>query len=96
MKDNTMRKITLTSVPMFNAPGMLRWARHFYRMTNCPKKDRKYFLGVMESWVIDKKTAKYCLECPDCYLEWDDEAEKVTITIEPDFKPFVVTVEVKI
>lgn len=83
MKDNTMERIIcLVSVEMFNAPGMLRWARHFYRMTNCSKKDKKYFLGVMEAWVKDKATAKYCLECPDDVIVWDDKEQTATITIK--------------
>jgi hypothetical protein len=73
-------KICLVSVNMFNAPGMLRWARHFYRMPSCSKKDKKYFLGVMEAWIPEKKTAKYCLECPDDVIEWADD--NVTITIK--------------
>jgi hypothetical protein len=51
-------------------------------MTNCSKKDKKYFLGVMEAWIPDKKTAKYCLECPDEVIEWDDTAQTATITIK--------------
>jgi len=83
MKDNTMnKKICLVSVDMFNAPGMLRWARHFYRMPSCSKQDKKYFLGVMQAWVKDKTTAKYCLECPDDVIEWDDIAKTATITIK--------------
>lgn len=76
------KKICLISVEMFNAPGMLRWARHFYRMRSCSKKDKKYFLGVMEAWIPEKKTAKYCLECPDDVIEWDTDNETVTITIK--------------
>jgi len=77
-----MKKLKLVSVPMFNAPGMLRWARHFYRMTNCSKKDKKYFLGVMEAWIPDKKTAKYCLECADEFIEWNVDEEFVTIIVD--------------
>jgi hypothetical protein len=51
-------------------------------MTNCSKKDKKYFLGVMQAWVKDKTTAKYCLECPDDVIEWDDIAQTATITIK--------------
>jgi hypothetical protein len=51
-------------------------------MTNCSKKDKKYFLGVMEAWVTDKATAKYCLECPDDVIQWDDTAQTATITIK--------------
>lgn len=72
-------KIALTSVPMFNAPGMLRWARHFYRMPGCSKQDKKYFLGILKAWVNDNKRAKYCLECDDSFIEWEDDI--VTITI---------------
>jgi hypothetical protein len=83
MKENTMdKKICLVSVEMFNAPGMLRWARHFYRMPSCSKQDKKYFLGVMEAWIPEKKTAKYCLDCPDDVIEWDEENNNVTITIK--------------
>ena len=46
------------------------------------EKDKKYFLGVMEAWISDKKTAKYCLECPDDVIEWDDIAQTATITIK--------------
>jgi hypothetical protein len=75
-------KICLASVEMFNAPGMLRWARHFYRMRSCSKQDKKYFLGVMEAWIPDKKTAKYCLECPDDVIEWNYEERSATITVK--------------
>ena len=85
MKDNTMNtKIALVSVPMFNAPGMLRWARHFYRMKNASKQDKKYFLGILKAWVHSDKRAKYCLECDDRFIEWEDEV--VTITIIEDTK----------
>lgn len=77
------KKICLTSVEMFNAPGMLRWARHYYRMNNCSTQDRKYFMGVMEAWVGKKKLAKYCLECPDTFIEWEEDL--VTITVDEDF-----------
>jgi|TARA_R110000868_G_scaffold13161_18_gene61942 hypothetical protein len=83
MKDNTMNtKIALVSVPMFNAPGMLRWARHFYRMKNASKQDKKYFLGVLKAWVKSDKRAKYCLECEDSFIEWEDDVVTVTIVEE--------------
>ena len=75
-----MKKLKLVSVPMFNAPGVLCWARHFYRMTNCSGKDKKYFLGVMRSWV--QRDAKYCLECADEFIEWNVDEEFVTITVD--------------
>jgi hypothetical protein len=49
-------------------------------MPSCSKKDKKYFLGVMEAWIPEKKTARYCLECPDDVIEWEDD--NVTITIK--------------
>ena len=75
-------KLALVSVPMFNAPGMLRWARHFYRMKNASKQDKKYFLGILKAWVNSEKRAKYCLECPDDVIQWDDTAQTATITIK--------------
>lgn len=75
-------KICLLSVPMFNAPGMLRWARHFYRMPNGSKSDKKYVLGVLKAWVNNTKRAKYCLECDDSFIEWDNESVTITIVEE--------------
>ena len=77
-------RIALVSVPMFNAPGMLRWARHYYRMRGASKKDKKYFLGILKAWVHSEKRAKYCLECDDSMIEWDDDV--VTITIDEEKK----------
>lgn len=75
-------RIALVSVPMFNAPGMLRWARHYYRMSGASKKDKKYFLGILKAWVHSEKRAKYCLECDDSFLEWEDDVVTVTIIEE--------------
>lgn len=75
-------KIALVSVPMFNAPGMLRWARHYYRMRGASKQDKKYFLGILKAWVHSEKRAKYCLECDDSFLEWEDDVVTVTIIEE--------------
>jgi len=75
-------KIALVSVPMFNAPGMLRWARHFYRMSNASKQDKKYFLGILKAWVHSEKRAKYCLECDDSFIEWADDVVTITIVEE--------------
>jgi hypothetical protein len=72
------KKYCLTGNPMFNAPGMLRWARHFYRMESASKQDKKYFLGVLEAWTQNKRLAKYFLECPNDVIEWEDD--RVTIT----------------
>lgn len=77
-----MTKLTLVSVPMFNAPGMLRWARHFYRMKNASKKDKKYFLGVLKAWANNDTWAKYCLECDDNFIEWKDDCVTITIIEE--------------
>ena len=73
------KNLCLISAEMFNAPGMLRWARHFYRMPRCPKADKKYFLNIMKSWVKDDYDAEYCLSCDDSCIEWENE--QVTITI---------------
>ena len=77
-------RIALVSVPMFNAPGMLRWARYYYRMSNASKKDKKYFLGRLKAWVDSEKRAKHCLECDDSMIECDDDI--VTITIHEEKK----------
>jgi hypothetical protein len=48
-------------------------------MRGASKKDKKYFLGILKAWVHSEKRAKYCLECDDSFLEWEDDVVTVTI-----------------
>ena len=51
-------------------------------MKNASKADKKYFLGVLKAWVKSEKRAKYCLECDDSFIEWEDDIVTVTIVEE--------------
>jgi hypothetical protein len=51
-------------------------------MKNASKQDKKYFLGILKAWVHSEKRAKYCLECDDSFIEWEDEVVTITIIEE--------------
>jgi len=51
-------------------------------MPNGSKRDKKYVLGVLKAWVNDTKRAKYCLECDDSCIEYDNETVTITIVEE--------------
>jgi len=51
-------------------------------MKNASKQDKKYFLGILKAWVNSEKRAKYCLECDDSFIEWEDDVVTIIIIEE--------------